>query len=165
MTYYLLLGGNLGNRLDNLATARQQLAAQLGRVVAQSAIYETAAWGATAADPQPDYLNQAVAVQCNLAPAAALAKILEIETGMGRVRNAEQPYMARSIDIDIMLIDEKIINLPNLTVPHPRLQDRNFALIPLMEIAGELLHPVLELTIDELYEKCADDLEVYTIDD
>jgi 2-amino-4-hydroxy-6-hydroxymethyldihydropteridine diphosphokinase len=163
MTYYLLLGGNLGNRLDNLTKARQLLAQQLGRVTAQSAIYETAAWGATAAE-QPNYLNQAVAVQCHLAPAAALQKILSIETSMGRTRTAVQ-YAPRTIDIDILLIDEKIVNLPTLTVPHPRLHTRNFALIPLMEIAGEVLHPILELTIDELYERCDDDLEVYTLDD
>jgi len=152
---FLLIGGNLGDRLQNLEQAGQQIAKNCGDVVKQSSIYETAAWGKT---DQPDFLNQVLEIETTLDARKLMSKIMEIEKLMGRERN--QKYDPRTIDIDILFFNEEVIDESFLKIPHPELQNRRFVLIPLAEIAPQFYHPVLKKNIFQLLKECKDPLEV-----
>lgn len=155
---YLLIGGNVGNRLRNLQQAVTAINNTCGSVVRQSAIYETAAWGKT--DQQP-FLNQALLLETSFTAPQLLQHTLEAETLLGRVR--QERYGPRIIDIDILFFNDDIIREPALIIPHPEVQNRRFALTPLQEIAPELVHPVLKKNIDQLLQECPDMLEVKRI--
>ena len=146
----------MGDRVANLARAVAAIAAQCGPVQKASAIYETAAWGM---ERQPHFLNQALLVYTQQEPVALLETILMIERSMGRIRN--EKYGPRLIDIDILLFGPSVIDQPGLKVPHPRLQDRRFALQCLSDIAADVVHPVFGQTIGHLLEACTDRLEVH----
>lgn len=157
-TAYLLTGGNMGNREENLALAKHLLNEQCGRITAASSLYETAAWGNT---DQPSFLNQALQLETTLTARQLIRRILKLEKQMGRVR--EEKYGPRIIDIDILLFNDEKHNYPLLKVPHPELPNRRFALLPLAEIAPDIVHPVLKKTIGELLELCGDFLPVKKI--
>lgn len=152
---FLLLGTNLGDRAGYLAAARTALAARAGHVVNASALYETEAWGRTG---QPAFLNQAIALSSALEAQTLLKIMLEIEQSLGRERR--EHWGPRVIDIDLLLYNDLIIDTPSLQVPHPRMPVRRFALMPLAEIAGNVVHPVLHKTISELLAECPDQLAV-----
>ena len=152
---YLLLGSNIGDRAAHLQEARQTLAATAGDIVAASAFYETAAWGL---EDQPAFLNQALAIRTALDAPALLAACLATEQQAGRER--QQRWAARTLDVDILLYGQEVIQTPDLTVPHPALPARRFALTPLAELAPQLVHPQLRQTINELLANCPDPLEV-----
>jgi 2-amino-4-hydroxy-6-hydroxymethyldihydropteridine diphosphokinase len=154
-TAYLLIGGNLGDRAAYLAEAVNQSSAWCGRVTSTSCLYETAAWGNT---NQPAFYNQAIRVETMLDPETLLERLLVIELEMGRIR--EEKYGPRTIDLDILMIDDIVLDSPTLTIPHPQLHNRRFALLPLNEIAPALHHPVLDKTIHELLLNCPDTLDV-----
>jgi 2-amino-4-hydroxy-6-hydroxymethyldihydropteridine diphosphokinase len=154
VTAYLLLGSNLGDRAALLAGARQQLASA-GDLTSASAIYETAAWGR---EHQPAFLNQALALRTELSAQELLAQCLATEQRAGRERL--ERWGSRTLDVDILLFGAEIVAEPNLTVPHPRLAERRFALVPLVEIAGGVQHPVLGLSMTELLAQCPDPLAV-----
>lgn len=156
---FLLLGTNQGDRKKNLTFARNAIEVSVGVIVKASSIYQTAAWGKT---DQPDFLNQALEVETDLPAEKVLAEILSIEKTMGRKR--EEKWGERIMDIDILLYESQIVDSPQLIVPHPELPNRRFALEPLTEIAGDVVHPVLKLKIREVLEKCLDPLEVHRID-
>ncbi len=158
-TAYLLIGSNKGDRKTFLAQAVEKIHRMVGRVTQKSKLYETQAWGVT---NQSDFINQAVAVETSLNPHKLLEQILKIENEMGRERTTK--WAERTIDIDILLYDNFVVNEPNLVIPHPELPKRNFALIPLMEIAGEFEHPVLGLTIEDIYMESKDPLDVFMLD-
>jgi 2-amino-4-hydroxy-6-hydroxymethyldihydropteridine diphosphokinase len=126
-----------------------------GKIIHKSTYYETAPWGYL---DQPAFLNQALALQTALSPTELMTILLSIEEKMGRVRIIKSG--PRIIDLDILLIGSNIINTPALTVPHPALPDRRFALIPMAEIAPLLVHPILKKTIQELLVECSDDSDV-----
>ena len=149
----LLIGGNLGDRTDHLKQAVEQISMLVGKVENISALYETAAWGVV---EQPDYLNQGLVVSTELDAITLLHTVLEIERNIGRIR--QQKWGARVIDIDIIFYNNDIINLPELKIPHPQLQFRQFVLIPLQEIIPEWQHPILHKTIDTLLTQCTDPL-------
>ena len=134
-TAYLLLGSNLGDSGEYLAGALADIATSVGEVVGVSGVYRTAPWGVT---NQPDYLNQAVAVRTALPPHELLATVLGIEAALGRVRL--ERWGARVIDIDIILYGSFAthIDTPTLQIPHPRLHERRFALLPMLEVATAL---------------------------
>ena len=150
---YLLIGGNVGNRLQNLRHAVDQLSSW-GTVVQHSSIYETAAWGKT---EQPSFLNQALEYQTDLAPQALIRTILQIEEEMGRRRT--EKFGPRIIDIDILFFNSEIVQEPHLTIPHPEIQNRRFALVPMAEIAPQLIHPLMHKTIRQLLQECPDTLD------
>lgn len=152
---YLLIGGNLGDRVVQLSTARTGITAAGGEIRRESSLYETAAWGRT---DQPDFLNQALEVATILEAPDWMASLLDIEKGMGRRR--ETRYGSRNIDIDILFFNNSIIRIPQLVIPHPEIQNRRFALAPMEEIAPFLIHPVLGKTIRELLTACTDPLPV-----
>lgn len=152
---YLLTGGNIGQREENLARARALIGQHAGTVISASSLYETAAWGKT---DQPSFLNQALEIQTTLSPEELLSRLLGIEQQIGRVR--KERYGPRIIDIDMLLFGQEIHNSPQLVLPHPQLPNRRFALLPLSEIAPDLQHPVLHQTINELLKTCTDPLEV-----
>jgi 2-amino-4-hydroxy-6-hydroxymethyldihydropteridine diphosphokinase len=152
---FLLTGANLGNREENLARARALLGQQCGTIASASSLYETAAWGKT---DQPAFLNQALELHTDLNARQLIRRILKVEKIMGRVR--EEKYGPRIIDIDILLFNQEKHHYHFLKVPHPEMQNRRFALLPLAEIAPGLQHPVFKKTIRELLEECKDELTV-----
>ncbi|WP_412468034.1 2-amino-4-hydroxy-6-hydroxymethyldihydropteridine diphosphokinase [Pedobacter sp. KLB.chiD] len=155
-TAYLLLGGNLGDRMANLKKAIELLSDKAGKVLAISSLYETAAWGKT---DQPAFLNQAVALQTRLSALEVLDLALSIEQELGRVR--KDKWGERLIDIDLILFGDQIINIPGkLQVPHPQMQHRKFVMEPLSEIAPDVLHPVLGETMLSICRNISDPLEV-----
>lgn len=152
---FLLLGSNLGDRKQYLNTAIDHLQSIVGEIQAKSGIYKTAAWGNT---NQPDFYNQALSLATTHAPLEVLHKTQQIEKLMGREKR--EHWGERIIDIDILLFDDLLINTPTLTVPHPELINRRFALIPLNEIAAEFIHPTCHKTINQLLKVCPDQLLV-----
>jgi len=157
-TAYLLIGGNLGNRKENLSKAVSMINEQCGSSTRSSSIYETEAWGIT---DQPSYLNQALDISTSLTARQLMRKVLKIEEELGRVR--KEKLGPRIIDIDILLFENEIHDLRFLKIPHPEMQNRRFVLVPLAEINSTLQHPVLKKTIAELLEECPDNLEVKKI--
>ena len=154
---YLLLGSNLGDRLQVLQAARESVETQIGGIIAFSSIYETAPWGVL---NQPAFLNQVLKIETELAPEEILRIILEIEHELGRVRY--ERWGARVIDIDMLYFDSMILDSARLTLPHPRLHERRFTLIPLAEIAPHFLHPIFKKDSLELLQDCDDTSEVKT---
>ena len=131
---------------------------QCGAIINSSSLYETAAWGKT---DQPPFLNLALEIQTELTALQLLKKILNIEKQTGRIR--KEKYGPRIIDIDILLFNDQIHNYPLLKIPHPELQNRRFVLVPLAEIASQIIHPVLRKSIAELLAICPDKLNVSLI--
>lgn len=149
----LLIGGNLGDRTGHLQQAVEQIDKQVGKVEKTSSLYETAAWGDV---EQPDYLNQALLVSTGMDARTLLETVLAIEHNIGRIRR--QKWGARVIDIDIIFYNDAVINQPDLKVPHPQMQFRQFVLVPLREIIPDWQHPVLHQSVSTLLENCTDKL-------
>ena len=154
-TVYILTGANLGDRLANLQRAKECLGIETGNIVTSSSVYETEAWGN---NDQPDFYNQVHIINTKLSAEQMMEKILVIEEQMGRVRGAKNA--SRIIDIDILFFNDAIINKMDLTIPHPEITNRRFVLTPLNELSPELVHPVLNKTINELLSTCKDPLSV-----
>lgn len=155
MNTHILLGTNLGDRERHLSAAIELIAQRVGRISAQSPIYETESWGYH----DNDYLNQVIVIDTELSPNDLLSATSQIETELGRVRDG-QGYQARTIDIDILLYGNEVVDSPTLTVPHPRMQERRFVLIPMCDIDAGLVHPTLNKTMKELLQQCTDNCNV-----
>jgi 2-amino-4-hydroxy-6-hydroxymethyldihydropteridine diphosphokinase len=156
MQTFLLLGGNLGNRLLNLQKATQAISETCGEITQASEIYETLAWGVT---EQPNFLNQVVEISSKLDVYALLCQINRIEQDLGRKRH--QRWHERTIDIDILYYGNQCIDSETLIIPHKELHNRKFTLIPLVEISPNFLHPVFNKTNTELLQSCTDELNVW----
>ena len=150
---YLLIGGNMGDRLANLQNAQTAIQEQIGSIQLSSSIYETAAWGL---EDQPSFLNQALIVETTFSAHIVLKKLLDIEQSMGRIR--QEPLGPRTIDLDIIFFNDQILDTENLIIPHPHMQKRNFVLTPLNEIAPDYIHPIFKMSINQLLIDCTDKL-------
>lgn len=152
---YLSTGGNIGNRLNYLSKAKKEIQKRCGRILQQSSIYETGAWGM---ENQKSFLNQVLKIETMLEPEQILKSILQIEKELGRKRQLK--YGPRTIDIDILFFNDEVINLQGLKIPHPQMQNRRFVLVPLNEIAPDKIHPVFKKNLSQLLAECADPLTV-----
>lgn len=152
---YLIIGTNLGNRLENLAIAKNLIEKNIGSIVKASSIYETEPWGVAR---QSNYYNQVIYVYTPLSAATLLAQIHSIEKSMGRVRTKK--YEARIIDIDILFFNHEQYSTDELIIPHSRIPERKFVLIPLKEIAASFIHPVLQQSVSTLLQQSNDPLQV-----
>ena len=155
-TAYIILGGNKGNKLQNIEQAVQLISEKVGMIVEKSDVFITAAWGNI---NQPDFLNQALCLQTPLSASDLLKQLLSIEQEFGRVRD-HQKWMERTMDIDILFYNDDIITTSELIIPHPLIQERNFVLIPMAQLAPMLVHPVFKKNIETLLSECSDKLEV-----
>jgi 2-amino-4-hydroxy-6-hydroxymethyldihydropteridine diphosphokinase len=153
---YLLLGGNLEDRESLIGRAREAISLRVGKIIHQSSVYETEPWGFSSSD---HFLNQVVVVETAEQPSSLLELILEIEMELGRTRDFNG-YESRLIDIDILFFEEEVISHNDLTIPHPRIQERMFTLKPLQEVNGSFVHPVLKKSIHQLVDECPDKLKV-----
>jgi len=153
---FLGIGTNLGDRERNLEQAVAKIEEFIGRILISSSTYETEPWGFKAND---EFLNLVVKVETELTPSGLLGRILMVESLLGRVRGHKR-YSSRMIDIDILFYEDMIIDEESLKIPHPLLHERKFVLVPLCEIATELIHPVLKKSVADLLEICKDKSEV-----
>lgn len=161
-TSYLLLGGNEGPVQEYFQGAADILPPGL-QIVGRSALYRTAAWGMEPGTPE--FLNQVWEIRTSSDPHQLLRQVLEVEQSLGRVRPAKTSgqYANRKIDIDILLFDDEVIEDEVLQVPHPRLPERKFALVPLTELAGDYYHPREHCSIRELLAQSSDNSEVVAL--
>ena len=156
-----IFGSNSGNKRALIDQAIQHLS-KVGDIVIGSSFYETEPWGFTC---QENFLNQITVFETSLSAIDFLRYCLKTETLLGRVRLADAPrYSSRPIDIDLLFFDAQIIQTEELFLPHPRIQERNFVLTPLMEIMPDFVHPVFHKTISQLFYELTDSLEVKKID-
>ncbi len=142
----------MGDKLQNLQSCINALHLRVFTVVSVSAVYETPAWGFEGAP----FYNCVIKAHTHKSPQKVLSKILKLEKELGRVRNAEPGYHSRIIDIDLLAYSDEIISTENLTIPHPKLSDRNFVLYPLKDVAPYWKHPVNQITISDLIVKSPD---------
>jgi 2-amino-4-hydroxy-6-hydroxymethyldihydropteridine diphosphokinase len=147
----LLLGSNLQKPLLQLRKARLLIEKRIGKIRKSSSFYKTAPWGLT---NQPAFINQAIQLVTGIEPIALLTKLKSIEKDMGRKELIL--WGPRIIDIDILFMGHVIMNSEALTVPHPRMADRRFVLVPLAELIPTWIHPVYHMSIKELLGRCPD---------
>lgn len=151
-TTYLSLGSNTGNRLETLQNALNSISERIGHVKKVSPVYQTKSWGFNSGD----FLNACLEVATNLTPETLIETILDIENNLGRKRKDSSNYEDRTIDIDILLFEDEIIFYNNLKVPHPKMLDRKFVLVPLAEIAPNVIHPIVKKNIQTCLLQCDD---------
>lgn len=157
---FLLLGSNIGDKKEHIDNAIKYIRNKIGKVKAISSLYESEPWQAPG---QENYLNRAIQIETTLTPDDLLKQIKAGEKQLGRQSNVK--YAAREIDIDILFFGRKVIKQKELQIPHPHMHERNFAIIPMMEIAPDFKHPVLDATMDDLYENTLDESEVFLLEE
>lgn len=138
----------MGNREEYLARAEEEITHFIGHIEAASSIIETAPWGKT---DQPHFLNRVLQVTTRLTPSSLIKSLLDIEKTMGR--NRDEKWGPRIIDLDILFFDNQIISETGLSIPHPHLHEREFVLKPMVEIAPDFVHPVLQKTMSALLQE------------
>lgn len=156
---YLSLGSNQGRKLNNLQEAIYEIAESIGAIHKISSVYKTDSWGFKG----DDFYNICITVSTYLPPEELLKNILNIETKLGRKREQNNKYTNRKIDIDILLFDDEIVFSKNIIIPHPRMLDRKFVLVPLAEIAGNTLHPIEKKTLTICLNNTIDTSEIHKI--
>lgn len=155
---YISLGGNVGNTQEIFQEALKEVEKRIGNILQQSSLYQTAAWGNT---EQNDFLNQVVWIESALEANQLLDSLLTIELLFGRER--KEPWGPRTLDLDLLFFNQEIIQTDHLMVPHPRIKERKFILVPLNEIAVDYIDPQTGKTIEAILQDCSDDLAVKKI--
>lgn len=150
----LLIGGNLGDR-EQLINHAHRLLSATGEILCESSLYETQAWGGAS---EGSYLNQALIIKTALSPLELLEVSQGIESQLGRTRDVH--WGDRTMDIDIIYVDDLIYQDDNLTIPHPRMAERNFVLVPLTEILPDFIHPVFQVSHRTLLKRSVDNSKV-----
>ena len=159
---YVLFGSNMGDKDQIFAQACLLINNRCGRIVAVSSAYESEPWGFRAKEW---FLNRLIIVETELEPEEMMRQLLDIEAELGRVRHPEtEGYTSRTADLDILYYGSRIVLTDNLTIPHPRLHERRFALLPLCEMVPEFVHPAFNFTQTELLRRCHDFSEVRKIE-
>ncbi len=152
---HIALGSNVGNRFELLQNALHKIYLEIGEVLQVSQIYETPAWGFEG----NAFLNACIAVSTRFSAEEILRKLLKIEADAGRVRSDAKNYQNRSLDLDILLFEDEILETTDLIVPHPAMQNRKFVLLPLADIAAKENHPVFKISIEKLLKRVEDNSE------
>jgi len=155
---FLILGGNRGNTEEIFLQAIDLVTSNIGPITVRSSLYKSDPWGFDS----DVFMNQVITVRTDLSPQDLLAQIQYIENQLGRVR-ISQDYEARTIDIDLLYFDNLVFSSSDLTIPHPRIADRKFVLIPLAEVAPDLTDPDTGMTVQEMLLKCKDTSGVWLI--
>ena len=159
---FILFGSNMGDKNKIYTQTCLLINNRCGRIVAQSSAYESEPWGFEAKEW---FLNRLVIVETELEPEEMMRQLLDIEAELGRVRHPEaEGYTSRTADLDILYYGSRIVLTESLTIPHPRLHRRRFALLPLCELVPEFVHPAFNLTQTELLKRCFDFSEVRKIE-
>jgi 2-amino-4-hydroxy-6-hydroxymethyldihydropteridine diphosphokinase len=151
------LGSNIGDRLDILSRALSLLRGEAGEIVAMSSVWETEPWGF---DADEQFLNMVAVLDTDKQPQQLMQLFRSIEGRLGRTRRSSRRYESRTIDIDILLWEDRVISLPGLEVPHQSIADRRFVLVPMNEVASGAVHPVTGITVAEMLAMCDDTSEV-----
>ncbi len=159
-TTYLSLGSNQGDKLKTLQNAVYQISEKIGHVTRISSVYKTRSWGFEG----NDFFNICIEVSTNLNPESLIKTVLQIESSLGRLRADNLNYQNRTIDIDVLLFDDDILFYDDLKVPHPRMLERKFVLVPLTEIAPNVIHPIVKKTILICLQNCDDSSEIIKVD-
>jgi 2-amino-4-hydroxy-6-hydroxymethyldihydropteridine diphosphokinase len=157
---FLGIGGNIGNKRLNFNKVHILIEKKIGNIIGKSSIYETPPWGFLA---EEDFWNQVLHINTDLSPEELMEQTFEIEMQFGRKRDAEY-YVSREMDIDVLYFDDLCVENEVMIIPHPRIPQRLFVLIPLAEIAPAFIHPVLQLTNRQLLEKCIDESSIKRIE-
>jgi 2-amino-4-hydroxy-6-hydroxymethyldihydropteridine diphosphokinase len=157
---YLSLGTNQGNKLENLQAAIDSIAERAGDILKISSVYKTASWGFDS----EDFLNICIKVSTTYSPESLITTLLQIETDLGRTRKTSTDYADRNIDIDILLYEQEIIISKNLMIPHSKMLERKFVMIPLVEIANSVIHPTEKKSLSVCLQNCTDSSEISIID-
>ena len=158
---YLSLGTNQGNKLENLQNAIDMIAEKIGAILNISSVYKTASWGFDS----NDFYNICLKVSTYHPPEKLMKILLDIESNLGRKRNDKKGYSDRNIDIDILLFDDEIIFSKTLTVPHAKMLERKFVLVPLVEIAATVIHPIEKQKLSTCIKNCEDTSEILLTDE
>ena len=156
---YLSLGTNQGNKIDNLQNAIDLIANKVGAIQKISSVYKTASWGFDS----DDFFNACLKVTTHYQPEKLMSILLNIELELGRKRKETSEYIDRNIDIDILLFDDEIIFSKTLIVPHSKMLERKFVLAPLVEIAGNIMHPIEKKDLSICLQNCDDSSEISLI--
>ena len=154
-TVYIQLGSNIGERESFITKSMHKVEDDIGKIITASSIFETTAWGN---ENQNNFLNSVIEIKTPFDAFTILQKSQEIENNLGRKRSDK--WGERTIDIDILFYNNKIINTKELTIPHPLIQKRKFVLVPLSEIAPNYIHPTLKKNISTLLSECKDNQKV-----
>ncbi|WP_308991379.1 2-amino-4-hydroxy-6-hydroxymethyldihydropteridine diphosphokinase [Mariniflexile litorale] len=162
-TFYIALGSNKGDKFKNLQDAIDLIYIRIGSVSHISKVYKSPAFGFDTEASAEDFLNACLVLESHLEPEILLQELLAIETVLGRVRTQNNKYEARSIDLDILFVEDAIINTETLQIPHPEMQKRKFVLLPLNDIAAKVKHSKLDKEVAVLLEECEDDSVVEPI--
>lgn len=154
---FLLLGSNLGDRFALLQHAKEEISSSSGKIIKESSVYESEPWGFNSNDR---FLNQVIKIATKFTVLELLDEVLRIENKLGRQRSEDKGYSSRTIDIDILFYNDEIISEEKLIVPHPKIADRKFTLIPLVELEPAMIHPVFGKSLSALLNDCNDTLSV-----